>query len=160
MNEWRLLISISFQSNNVAWVKRLLKEKCCWFVVNCALVRSLNNDDLTRCVVWRSKCFFPVCLFMFFERKCISSLYWMVLFFVRRHFSHWPRLSRCIMTNMMMFFLLPFYSVNFFNLLFSFVSCFSALGISGWAHNLWYLPLTTTNKSKKCDCFWRKNTHT
>lgn len=47
----------------------------------------------------------------------------------------------------------------FFNFLFSLVSCFSALEISGWAHNLWHLQLTTTNKSKRCDCYFEIKIH-
>lgn len=84
-------------------------------------------------------------------------------FFLCRHFSHWLRLLRYNMTNVMMlfdFFLLPFFSLHiFFNFLFSLVSYFSALEISGWAHNLWHLQLTTTNKSKRCDCYFEIKIH-
>lgn len=115
---------------------------------------------------WKSKCAFSSFLRSFrLLMLWREKMHFDVLSgFFCRHFSHWSRLLHTMYYDWFddVFFSLSFFFCVFFlfNSLFSLISYFSALEISGWAHNLWCLPLTTTNKSKRCDCCYEKiHTH-
>lgn len=79
----------------------------------------------------------------------------------RRHFSHWSRLITTNMPMLISLFFLCFFFFNCWNFIFLFISLFSVREASGWAHDLWYFQLTTTNKSKTMWLLLRKtHTHT
>lgn len=79
----------------------------------------------------------------------------------RRHFSHWSRLITTNMPMLISLFFLCFFFFNCLNFIFLFISLFSVREASGWAHDLWYFQLTTTNKSKTMWLLLRKtHTHT
>lgn len=166
MNEWRLLISISisFQSNNVVWVKRLLKEKCCWFVVNCALVRSLNKWWLNeKCSLKKPMFFFSIAYLRSAGENAFRCVELNVFFFVPAFFriGHDYNDMLWLMWRCYSFFALPFFLRTFF------LICFSPL-FRVSVHSRYqaeHIIYDICNKrpqinQKKCDYFGKKNTLT